>query len=134
MPHTKVLDAFAVLAFLYDEPGAETIQNLLSDAGEGKINLVMCTVNLGEVWYWVSRLASPEAADYSIQELQAMGVEIMDADWEVTHQAAVYKARGNIFYADTFAAALAKLRSCPVVTGDREFKQLGEEIEIEWLS
>ena len=133
MPSTKVLDAYAVLAFLYDEPGAEIIQNLLSDAGEDKINLAMCTVNLGEVWYWVSRRASPEAADRFVQELQAMGVEIVDADWEVTHQAAVFKARGNISYADTFAAALAKLRGCPVVTGDREFKQLEDEVETEWL-
>ena len=134
MPPTKVLDAFAILAFLYDEPGAEIVHQLISDAGEGKVNLVMCTVNLGEVWYWTSRRASPQTADDSLQELQEMGIKIVDADWVLTRQAAIYKTKGNISYADTFAAALAKLHGCPVVTGDKEFKQLEGEIEIEWLS
>jgi len=96
--------------------------------------LVMCTVNLGEVWYWTSRRASPQTADDSLQELQEMGIKIVDADWVLTRQAAIYKTKGNISYADTFAAALAKLHGCPVVTGDKEFKQLEGEIEIEWLS
>jgi PIN domain nuclease of toxin-antitoxin system len=133
MPVAKVLDAFAVLAFLSDERGAETVQSLIYAAGEGKVNLMMCVVNLGEVWYWVSRQASPETADRTIQELQAMGIEIRNADWTLTRQAAIFKAKGNISYADTFAAALAKLNDCPVVTGDAEFKQLEGEIGIEWL-
>jgi PIN domain nuclease of toxin-antitoxin system len=133
MPVAKVLDAFAVLAFLSDERGAETVQSLIYAAGEGKVNLMMCVVNLGEVWYWVSRQASPATADRTIQELQAMGIEIRNADWTLTRQAAVFKAKGNISYADTFAAALAKLNDCPVVTGDAEFKQLEGEIGIEWL-
>ncbi len=130
----KVLDAFAVMAFYYDEPGAEIVQSLMFDAGEGKVHLIMCTVNLGEVWYWISRGNSPEIADHYIQELRAMGVEIIDADWNITRQAAVYKSKGNISYADSFATALAKLRNCPVVTGDEEFNQLEGEVEIEWLS
>ncbi len=130
---TKVLDAYAVMALFYDEPGAEAVQSLMFDAGEGNVRLVMCTVNLGEVWYWISRGNSPDMADHYTQELLALGVEIVDADWSITRQAAVYKAHGNIAYADTFAAALAKLRGYSVVTGDKEFEQLEGEVEIEWL-
>ena len=36
-------------------------------------------------------------------------------------------------YADCFAAALAKLRSAELITGDPEFKAVEGEIKIGWL-
>lgn len=134
MPPVKVLDAFAVLAFFYNEPGADIVQNLMENAGESKVDLLIPVINAGEVWYRISRGNSPELADRSLQELQAIGIELVEADWSLTRQAAAFKAMGNISYADCFAAALAKLRNCPVVTGDKEFAQLENEIKIEWLA
>jgi predicted nucleic acid-binding protein len=54
-------------------------------------------------------------------------------DWELTRQAALYKTKGNISYADCYTAALAKLRKGEVVTGDKEFKILAGEVKISWL-
>jgi predicted nucleic acid-binding protein len=48
-------------------------------------------------------------------------------------QAAIFKAKQRISYADAFAAALAKLRRAELVTGDAEFKVLEKEIRISWL-
>jgi predicted nucleic acid-binding protein len=134
MPPTKVLDSFAIMALFYDEPGAKTVEKLLHDAKEGRISLAMCAVNLGEIWYLISRGASSGEADYYVQELQGMGIEIVAADWALTREAAVLKAMGRISYADCFAAALAKSRNCSVLTGDREFEQLEGEVEVEWLA
>lgn len=131
---TKVLDSFALMAFFQDEPGADTVENLIYDAEMGKCNLAICIVNLGEIWYSISRKLSPEKADYYIQEIQGMAIEIVTPDWALTHQAAVYKAKGNISYADCFAAALAKILGGSVVTGDRDFKILENEVTIEWLA
>jgi predicted nucleic acid-binding protein len=36
-------------------------------------------------------------------------------------------------YADCFAAALARIRNCELLTGDPEFKALEKEIKIAWL-
>jgi predicted nucleic acid-binding protein len=36
-------------------------------------------------------------------------------------------------YADCFAAALAKLRKAELVTGDKEFRQIEDEVKIQWL-
>ena len=58
---------------------------------------------------------------------------MIDADWPLTRAAAAIKARGNVSYADSFAAALAKLHGAVLVTGDNEFRQLKDEIAIEWL-
>lgn len=130
---TKILDAFALMAFLHDEPGAATVENLIANAAEGKVNLAICTINLGEIWYSIARIVSAEKADDYIQEIQEMSIEVVIPDWALTRQAAIYKTNGNISYADCFAAALAKIRGGQVVTGDREFETLRDEVEIEWL-
>jgi len=130
---TKILDAHAVMAFLKDEPGADTIRNLILKAEERNIKLAMTTVNLGEVWYAIARATTIEKADRYIQEIRGMAIEIAYADWPLTRQAAAFKAGGNTSYADCFAAALAKIRQAELVTGDLELKALEAEIEIEWL-
>jgi predicted nucleic acid-binding protein len=130
---TKVLDSYALMAFLQDEPGAGTVENLILAAGEGKIHLLMCVVNLGEVWYSTTRAVSREVADRYIQQIQGMDIEFVDADWPLTRHASLYKSMGGISYADCFAAALTKDRDGELVTGDKEFKKLESEIKIAWL-
>lgn len=58
MPEAVVLDAYAVLAFLDDEPGAEAVAEVLR-SGEPWMTLV----NLGEVAYIVERERGVEAAE-----------------------------------------------------------------------
>lgn len=130
---TKVLDSYALMAFLEDEPGADFVRNLIFKAVESDTNLLMSVVNLGEIWYSIARTNSPEIADQYVHEIKGMGIEIVDVDWNLTRQAAVFKAGGNISYADCFAAALAKTKKAELVTGDKEFKPLEGEIKISWL-
>jgi predicted nucleic acid-binding protein len=129
----KVLDAYALMAFLEGEPGADLVRDLILKAEGGADKLLMTVVNLGEVWYAIARTNSPETADHYIDEIRSMAIEVVDADWQLARQAAVFKANGNIAYGDCFAAALAKLRGAEVVTGDKEFQVLENEIEILWL-
>ena len=129
----KILDASAVMVFLQDEPGADDVRNLLLKAEEGGVKLAMSVVNLGEVWYAIARVKSPETADSYIQQIRGMAIEIVDVDWPLARQAATYKAGGKISYADCFAAALAKARRGEVLTSDKEFKVLEGEIKISWM-
>lgn len=129
----KVLDSYAVMAFLEDEPGADLVRGLILKAEESDLKLLMSVVNLGEVWYSIARTTSPETADQYVREIQGMAIETVDADWQLTRQAAAFKAEGNIAYGDCFAAALAKDRKADLVTGDKEFKVLEGEINVTWL-
>lgn len=131
---TKVLDSYALMAFFEDEPGADAVRGLILKAEERSVNLLMSVVSLGEVWNFVARTNSPETADRYVSEIQGMAVEIIDADWQLTRQAAVFKAGGIISsYTDCFAAALAKSRRGELVTGNREFKSLEGQIKISWI-
>jgi predicted nucleic acid-binding protein len=129
----KVLDAYALMAFFEDEPGADFVRGLILKAEEDGTNLLMSVVNLGEVWYSIARTNTPEIADQYINDIQGMAIEIIDADWKLTHQAAAFKVNGNISYGDCFAAALAKERKAELITGDKEFKVLQNEIKISWI-
>jgi predicted nucleic acid-binding protein len=130
---TKVLDAYALMAFFEDEPGADLVRSLLLKAEESDLKLLMSVVNLGEVWYSIARATSPETADQYVNEIHGMSIDILDADWPLTRQAAAYKANGRIAYGDCFAAALAKNHKAELVTGDQEFKMLEGEIKISWM-
>jgi predicted nucleic acid-binding protein len=129
----KVLDSYALMAFFEDEQGADFVRGLIYKAVTSDTNLMMSVINLGEVWYSIARTNSPEMADQYINEIKGMGIEIVEIDWTLTRQAAAFKTNGNISYADCFAAALAKLRRTELVTGDKEFKTLQDEIKISWI-
>jgi predicted nucleic acid-binding protein len=132
-PKAYVLDSWAVMAFLQDEPAAERIADLLADAQENGIPLGMTVVNAGEIWYIVARRTSTAEADRTLRLIEEIGVRLFDADLALTKVAAGYKVKGNISYADCYAAALAKQQKAHLVTGDEEFKPLESEISILWL-
>ena len=132
--NAHVLDSWAVVAFIEGEPAAEQMETIISEAKETESPLYLTTVNLGEVWYSFARAYSSAQADETVTKVLNLGIELVTVDWELAHAAAILKARGKISYADCFAAALAKMKNIPVVTGDREFETLKDSIKILWLT
>jgi uncharacterized protein len=128
-----VLDTWAVIAYLADEPSGEQVEDLIATAHEEQIPIYMSVVNMGEVWYTVAREVSEEEAHASVKILRDLRIQFEDADWTLTQEAARFKSQHKMSYADAFAAALAKYRKADLVTGDAEFKPLDGEIKISWL-
>lgn len=133
LPKLIVLDSWAIMAYLEDESAAPKIADLIADAHENGIPLLMTVVNAGEVWYIVARRADIAEADRTVRLLQEIGIKFVDADWPLTRIAAGFKVRGNISYADCYAAALAKQKKAHLLTGDDEFRPLEGDISIYWL-
>lgn len=132
-PKVVVLDSWATIAYLEDEASAERVADIIADAHEQDIPLLMSVVNAGEVWYIVARESSVADADVSINQLRDLGIEFVDADWNLAKDAGYFKSRNKMSFADCFAAALAKQRKAHLATGDPEFKQVESEIAINWL-
>jgi len=132
-PKALVLDTWAIIAFYEGEPAGEHVAGLIADANENATPLWMSVVNAGEVWYIIARKTSPAEADTTISELHNFGVQFDDAEWKITRQAAVFKSKHKMSYADAFAAALAVQKNAHLVTGDKEFKQVENEVKILWL-
>jgi ribonuclease VapC len=128
-----VLDSYAVLALLNDEPGAARIEDLLRQARAGEVKLAMSLVNLGEVAYIVERRQGEAAVHSILAFLDAIPLEINSVGRDRVLAAAHIKAVYLIAYADAFAAALALELDSTLLTGDPEFQSLEGKISIEWM-
>ncbi len=129
----KVLDSFALIAYFRDEPGAETMENLLVSAGKKDSPLHMTDVNYAEVKYSIVKKDGAEAWVEAAKILQGLPIDFHSTSRALADTAADFKARFKISLADAFAAALAKEKKADLVTGDPEFKPLEKEIKIHWL-
>lgn len=134
MPNVYVLDSFALVKFLQKDEGYyEDVLRLFHRAADGDARLMVSMINLGEVWYCVARTNSTERTDEIITELIGLNVDVVEVDWALARQAAIFKAKGGISYADCFAAATAKFKNAMVVTGDPEFKRVEDQVQVMWL-
>lgn len=127
-----VLDSFALLEYLQDGDAADLVQEMLGRS-TGARPVLITWINMGEVLYIVRRRRGSDAADLVLAALDQLPLETVDAGRALTLEAARLKSRFSISYADAFCAALSRLTSLPVVTGDPEFRTLEREIDLVWL-
>jgi len=128
-----VFDSHALLKLLHDEPGAEEVEKILTEAALRDEPTHMTEVNYAEVQYIVRRKDGEAVWPTIARELIAAPIQFHVADRVLADLAADFKTRFKISLADAFAAALAKEQNAELVTGDPEFKPLEKEIDIRWL-
>ena len=133
MAATKVLDSWALLCNLEQEPGFEKMIELFEKAVESSKPLLMCIVNWGEVYYQIARRFGDQKAQEIEQLIQTLPIALVEADKSLAREAARIKATKPMAYADCFAAALARLKKAELYTGDPEFKAVEKEIKVVWL-
>jgi predicted nucleic acid-binding protein len=130
---TRVLDAYALIAYFEREAGHEAVQEALLSSAEKDIPILMTSVNYGEVIYIVLRECGKTKAEEVEKALEALPIEIVDVDRQIAKTAAQFKAQFRLSYADCFAAALTSIKRGELLTGDREFDQLKNLIRIRWI-
>ena len=129
----KILDASALVAYLWKQSGYEKVQDFLTKATDDEKRLLMTTVNLGEVYYLLLRDHGPEDAEKILKVIETLPIDFVEVDMKLVKQAAIYKATKKLPYADCFAAALAKVHKGEIVTGDKEFKTIENEVKVIWV-
>jgi ribonuclease VapC len=130
---TAVLDSYAMIAYFQRQPGYEEIAVLFEECAAKDRELFICVVNWGEVIYHALRIGGEKRVQLAEAAMQAIPVTVVEADKDLTLQAAKLKAFLKMSYADCFAAALAMKKKCELVTGDKEFKQVEKELKIFWI-
>ena len=128
-----VLDTFALLAYLQDEPAAARIENVLEGAGKEKCRLFASIINLGEVLYITERRGGVSKAQDALALIRQLPIEILPADEQAVFTAAHIKANHALSYADAFAVAAAIRENAVILTGDPEFETVEQLIKVEWL-
>ncbi|MBN1384392.1 MAG: type II toxin-antitoxin system VapC family toxin [Elusimicrobia bacterium] len=130
----KVIDAHALLSYLNKESGWEKVENILTDTAAKDKKLLMSVINWGEVYYIILREKGTEETEDIMRIIDTFPIEVIDIDRLIAKQAAIYKSRKRMSYADCFSAALAKLKKAELITGDKEFKSVEDEIKILWIT
>ncbi len=129
----KILDSYALLAFFEKESGYEIVKDALAEALEKDNFLLMTAVNAGEIYYIVARELGSGKAEEIWEVIKTLPIEIVEVDDELAKEAAKFKARFSISYADCFVAALARIKKGEIITGDKEFEKISGELKIKWI-
>ena len=104
---TVVFDAEPLLAFSFDEPGADEVEHWLNRVYDGEHDGYIATINLAEFRYIAVRKTSVAQADAHIDDLRDMGVTEYNVDglWKVASE---LKAEYSPSIGDAYAVATAR--------------------------
>lgn len=133
MAVAKVLDSWALLCYLEQEPGHEKLIELFEKAVDSSAPLLMSIINWGEIYYQVARRFGDQKAQEIEQLIETLPITLIEVDKSLTREAARIKTVRKMAYTDCFAVALARLKKAELYTGDLEFKAVEKEIKIVWL-
>jgi predicted nucleic acid-binding protein len=112
---TVVLDSWAIIGFLEDvHPAAGQVEALL-----GHERPIVSWIDLGEVFYVLTRSAGEDAATSTVRDLRHV-VTAQLPNESLVLAAARIKAAQPMAYADAFAAATALAHDATLWTGDPE--------------
>lgn len=128
-----VLDSYAVITYLQRQAGYEAVAAIFDECVTKDREVFLCIVNWGEVIYRALRTGGEKRARLAEDILNALPINLIEANRELTYQAARIKAFNKMSYADCFATALAMKNKCELMTGDKEFKHVEKDIKIRWI-
>lgn len=133
MKNKRLLDSFALVKFFNDEPGAQLIEDILSEAEKGKSILYLTEINAGEIYYVIARKNGPERAEEILTLMRALPIQWLPTGWNQVLAAARLKAQYSLSYADCFALAAAIQNQAELISGDPEFKSVTHLVKIRWV-
>jgi len=112
-----VFDACALIAFAYDEEGADLLEKYLAD---DENTCFVHSLNFCEFYYHAYRRSSKSQATKMVREFLDLGLILRDdIDIEFWQEAGALKAaHKKVSLADCFAIALAKRLDAELVTSD----------------
>jgi len=130
----RLLDSFAMIAYLNKEKGFEKVHDVMSEAQKSGDSVLMNEINVGEIYYILFRKRGPEKADYFIETILAsLPILTVSNGFADVINAAKIKAEHPLSFADCFAVDTARKYNAVIMTGDTEFKKIDQLVEIEWL-
>src|SRR5512139_1397423 len=107
-----VLDSYAVITYLQRQPGYEDVAAIFDECVTKDREVLLCVVNWGEVIYHALRTGGEQRARLAEDILHALPLHLIEANIELTYQAARLKVFNKMSYAACFAAALAMKKKC----------------------
>ena len=128
-----LFDSHALLAFFQKEEGAEIVAKILRESVKQQLDQFINVINLGEIIYMIKRRFGDQKKMEILGHIHQLGLKILPAPETLVYKAAELKAEYPISYADCFALACALEYSAILVTGDPDFRKVGDLVSIQWI-
>ena len=128
-----MFDCWALLEYVFDQPGARKVEAYLDRADAGGCRLLMSWINTGESVYMTARKKGADAAGELEKALVgSLPIELILPKADNILGAARIKATAKLAHADAFALELALCHQAPIITGDPEIRDYGGA-EVIWV-
>jgi len=132
-----VLDACALLAYLYNESGANFMQDIFDLAKKNKSAVYMHAVNLFEVYYDVCKTHGEDTAKTILKNIKKFPVTInYEINENIISKAGVLKSKYRMSLADSIGLAQTALLNASFITADHhelDAVEANEKIKFTWL-
>ncbi len=132
-----VVDACALIAYLFDEEGSSLFEKFLVHARNTRIDMMMHVANLGEVYYDIVKRHDIATAQETYEEIKQLPIRFEDRISDhMVYKMGEVKTTFRISYADAFAVAQAILSNAELIaTAHKEFEPLEKAgiVKIKWL-
>jgi ribonuclease VapC len=132
MPKSKVVDAWAMIAWLLDQAAAPTVESFIQEADAGNLQLLMSWMNIGEVYYIISKRHGRARGREFLNRLPALPIRLVLPVEDDILAAAEVKAAHPVSFSDAFAIALAQAEKASVITGDGEIRKCAV-VPVDWV-
>jgi len=128
-----IFDSHALLKFFQKEKGYEKVMRVLEDIKRTEATKYINVINLGEIIYSTKREFGDQQKVEVLANIERLNFTVLPVPNALVFQAAEYKAQYSISYADCFILASAIEHKAMIVTGDPEFKKVGDLVDIIWI-
>jgi len=128
----RVLDSWAIIALMQDEPAAERVEEVLNESAVGKAPLLMSWYNVGEAFYILAERKNRAVAEEFVTRLPSLPIRIILPDEDAVIAAARIKASHPLAFGDAFVIGLALANDASVITGDNEIRKCGLAA-VDWI-
>lgn len=129
-----VFDSSAILTFFNGEEGVEEVSKLIKASVAGECDLLLSPVNYGEVYYVIYRSFGAQKAEEAMERLEELNFTIPALQPAQAKGAGLLKVLHRLGYADAFAAELARSEKAILVTADKEFALVEDQMKIHWVN
>ena len=120
---TKVVDSWAMVAWVRKEAAAPLVRQFLLEAAAGRLTLLMSWINVAETFYILAKRQDPGVAEEFMTRLPSLPIRVVLPDEDGIMAAARVKAGHAVAFGDAFAIALAQAEGASVITGDEEIRK-----------
>lgn len=129
-----ILDTYAVIQYFKGEKSGSKVKELFEKAKKDEIEIYMHLSSVIETYYVIYQRDGEVTASNTLVRIKRLPITLVNINDRNIILIGRCKATKEISFADSFVVGCAIEKDATIVTGDPEFKEVEDIVNILWLS